>query len=455
MNESLHRLEGLIRLLPEKGAGEQTAPGDIRGLLEEALKEKEKIRNALLDSALSLTEDKALRVLVRCYQDGLIRLSDEVYKSQQAYFPSHAHLYDPLLSALDRLLVFLKEDFGAYTNPERKIPDARRVRAQAVLKEQWAKVCALLHREGDSPFLEQMGRWFAVLLEDRFTPFLNERQYIYHRVLMNEFLDKIPEEDGPGEPGTGPQPEPSHGSQPEPQSRPQPGPELQPGPETNPGVRPLPESYPLFTPLVESLVYMDFNHPSILRHIAGAWSRLLKSLEAPRDQVARIRHWQALLAKLPRQKSYALYPGKRSLRDQLEQWLGTQLECGLYRAEAPLTRPGAYGDTAAPVPLSIISEAYQRYGEGVAAAIKVSKVQLSVSVPILALLIRLLVEHKIIVGMAQTEVIQFFALHFSTVRQPDISTGSMYGSYHKPLHPTVLMLRQCLKEWDRIAARWE
>lgn len=404
MHESLHKLEGLIRLLPEMAA--RVSPGDIKILLDEA-------RQALLDNALTLTEDKALRVLVRGYQDRLTGLSDEVYKDLQTHGVSHAHIYDPLLDVLSRLLTFLKEDFGEFTNPERKIPDVERVRVQSMLGEQWARIGAVLPLETDRAVREHLDRWFTVLLDGRYTPFLNERQYVYHRVLINEFLDRIPEEEDAD----------------------------------------LPGDYPLFSPLVESLVYMNFNHPAILGRLTGNWSRSLRA-GAGEMQASSIRHWQALLAKMPVQKTYALYLGKRTLREQLEQWLGNQLECAVYRGNKP-TYPSYPSYPDEPLATGIIREAYENYNQGVTAAVKTGKMQLAISVAALALFVRLLVEHKIIRGLPQTEIMQFFVLHFSTARQAEVSAGSMYGSYHKPVHSTVVMLRQCLKEWDRIAAKWE
>lgn len=163
-----------------------------------------------------------------------------------------------------------------------------RIRVLAILWNQCARAGALSPLEADNLVWEKLHRWFTVLLDRNRVPPISEYEYIYHRALMSAFLDR-PLQEGD-----------------------------------------MLDNYPLFTPLMETLIYMDFNHPAMLEQVTGAWMRSLKRMGWPEDRIKRIRYWQTLFAVLPRQKTYSLYPGRISLRDLLEDWLCYQLEFPMF-----------------------------------------------------------------------------------------------------------------------------
>jgi len=423
MRTSLHQLEKLIRLLPVQHASDIKAMtiSEIQGLLDQALKGKDLVLKEMLDTGINAGEEKALQVVVRCYQDGLITLSDGVYSLRQASVPAQTPLYDPLLAALAELLLFLKENFGPYINPERKIPNVDRDRLQRELKLEWSKLLNQLSIPGDKPYQTILNQWMLMVADVRYSPCLNDRQYTYARILLNELKDRISDE---------------------------------PGAEWN-------EEYSFFTPLVDVLVYMNFNHPALPRNVIARWKQALSRLKPDQHPIVHLEHWRFLLNRMSVQKCFALYVDKPSLRDQLEQWLITQIAGMAIRKDVrPLPPLGAdpepkpYRLDDGTVGTYTIDEAYSAYKASVAVAAQTGKMELNISVPMLAVFVKLLMEHQIINVTKQSEAIRFFATHFCTRRQPNISTGSLYGSFHKPNALLLSMLRRCLRSWDRKVLEW-
>jgi hypothetical protein len=58
------------------------------------------------------------------------------------------------------------------------------------------------------------------------------------------------------------------------------------------------------------------------------------------------------------------------------------------------------------------------------------KINTSISVPVLALFIRLFKEAEIVTNTNQTEVLKFFATHFTTLRKSVLSYGHLHSKYY-------------------------
>ena len=69
------------------------------------------------------------------------------------------------------------------------------------------------------------------------------------------------------------------------------------------------------------------------------------------------------------------------------------------------------------------------------------KIHLSVSVNVLAFLLKLFVAGGIITNTNQSDVIRFFARHCKTSKQEDVSFDSLYNKYHQPNSSTIKITR--------------
>ena len=241
------------------------------------------------------------------------------------------------------------------------------------MEKAWEQISATLAREEDLPYKISLNQWFSVSLDEDLSIELSMSDQVYYQLLFDELGD-----------------------------------------------RDLNEELPLFSPLMETLIYLNFNEPQIVKQKLSDWDL---ELSTTTDKKRKVGHWKALLAQLPVQTEYALYPGRRTFRDQMEQWLGTQL----YDLES--------SSDEAPEPVS-----------------PVKKVEAGCSVDMLALIGRCFYERKVFPKTSKAELARVIISIFSTRRQPDISEESLYHSFHHPLPGTIKMARECLKEIDKFLA---
>lgn len=76
-----------------------------------------------------------------------------------------------------------------------------------------------------------------------------------------------------------------------------------------------------------------------------------------------------------------------------------------------------------------------------------SKIQTSLSVAKLAVLIRLLVADKIIINKSVAPMLRTIAKLFTTLQKDDISFGSMETKYHAPDKATLNIMKEMLQKW--------
>lgn len=82
-----------------------------------------------------------------------------------------------------------------------------------------------------------------------------------------------------------------------------------------------------------------------------------------------------------------------------------------------------------------------------------SKIQTSLSVAKLAVLIRLLVADKIIINKSVAPMLRTIAKLFTTLQKDDISFGSMETKYHAPDKATLNIMKEMLQKWAVIAGK--
>jgi hypothetical protein len=82
-----------------------------------------------------------------------------------------------------------------------------------------------------------------------------------------------------------------------------------------------------------------------------------------------------------------------------------------------------------------------------------SKIQTSLSVAKLAVLIRLLVTDKIIINKSVAPMLRTIAKLFTTLQKDDISFGSMETKYHAPDKATLNIMKEMLQKWVMIVGK--
>ena len=79
-----------------------------------------------------------------------------------------------------------------------------------------------------------------------------------------------------------------------------------------------------------------------------------------------------------------------------------------------------------------------------------SKINTSLSVAKLAILIRLLVIDKIIINRTVAPMLRIVAKMFTTLQREEISFGSLEAKYHAPDKATINAVRDMLFKWINI-----
>lgn len=82
-----------------------------------------------------------------------------------------------------------------------------------------------------------------------------------------------------------------------------------------------------------------------------------------------------------------------------------------------------------------------------------SKIQTSLSVAKLAVLIRLMVVDKIIINKSVAPMLRTITKLFTTLQKDEISFGSMETKYHAPDKNTINMMKDMLQKWVRVVEK--
>jgi len=148
------------------------------------------------------------------------------------------------------------------------------------------------------------------------------------------------------------------------------------------------------------VVYLNFNSERLLEYFAGVITNSLQSSDDPREKTLTIKTWQKRLRQTVEKPEMAFNPAMPSLREQVLMWL--EEECLFLEANTGLsaTAQGAHSKL-------------------------LFKVNTIFSVDQLGLILRLLMVCKIITNKNKKQVMEFFASHFTTIQQPNVSAGSL------------------------------
>lgn len=158
----------------------------------------------------------------------------------------------------------------------------------------------------------------------------------------------------------------------------------------------------LHSHLTTYCIVKNFNASIVLEQLFSQMTDALSSLDTLDAKKERLLDYQKLLYQLPVEQELALYYNRTSVSDYLITWIEQELKSG-------------YAD---------------QKKETLVAADPLSKIHVSVSVPVLALLTRSMKDTGIITNSNLQEVFRFFAAHYTSQRKEAISPTSFHGKYY-------------------------
>jgi hypothetical protein len=159
------------------------------------------------------------------------------------------------------------------------------------------------------------------------------------------------------------------------------------------------------------LVSMNFNSCTLVSQWIGEMVNMLNSLPETKDRTAQLSKWQKEINQIPVKPNVALKPNCVSLRDQLSQWITEEIQYLETRQRLLSVAPSFKAS-------STVNDE--------------EKLQFSVSVNVLAILIRAAHESKLILNKHGTTVFNTVSKFSSTVQTKNPGAKSMDKKSHDP-----------------------
>lgn len=174
------------------------------------------------------------------------------------------------------------------------------------------------------------------------------------------------------------------------------------------------------------LYLLNFNHPEFIRYQFLQLRKMIESLPTHKEKVAALRLEQKRLNQLSAKPGYIYTSQSQPLLEQVNAWINEEVK-------------------------------YWEYGfhpaNGESAAEYEGKIQTSLSVAKLAVLMRLMVVDKIIINRSAAPMLRVVSKTFTTLQKDEISPGSLETKYHSPDKATVEAVRDMLFKWINILGR--
>jgi hypothetical protein len=174
----------------------------------------------------------------------------------------------------------------------------------------------------------------------------------------------------------------------------------------------------------ELLYYLNYNEESFIAYEYQRLRQLTNHLESPRQKAAFLRHEQKKINQWPVKLSCFFSSVMPSLREQVNGWIDEEVK---------FFESGYSSQVAEKGNVEIDS-----------------KIQTSLSVAKLAVIIRLLVIDKIIINRTIAPMLRIVAKLFTTLQRDEISFVSLEAKYHAPEKATVSAVRDMLFKWIKI-----
>jgi hypothetical protein len=154
--------------------------------------------------------------------------------------------------------------------------------------------------------------------------------------------------------------------------------------------------------LTELLIGWNFNEFAFIHEVCTSIRREVENKESDECRLEYLKNTQKQMSQVLEKTNAAFHLTRPSAKQTVLEWIAQELTC--------LEEP------------AIVQEK-KEVKEGI-------KINTSVSVPVLALITRLLKESGIVTNSNQTEIVKFFATHFTTPHKSELSYGHLRGKYY-------------------------
>ena len=179
----------------------------------------------------------------------------------------------------------------------------------------------------------------------------------------------------------------------------------------------------------DRLHYLNFNEESFVFSEFERFNQLIQNKANKNEKIAALRMEQKHINQLPVKLNFAWSLSMPSLKDQINGWINEEINFLESSHYSTFVQNGMPETT--------------------------DKIQTSLSVAKLAVIIRLLVIDKIIINRAVAPMLRIVTKVFATIQKDEISFGSLETKYHAPDKATIVAVRDMLFKWINILGKLE
>lgn len=161
-------------------------------------------------------------------------------------------------------------------------------------------------------------------------------------------------------------------------------------------------SPPVYSSVTELLISWNFNEFAFIQQVCTGIRTEAENKESDEFRLAFLKKTQKQVSQLLEKRNAAFHSSQPTAKQTVLEWIEQELTCLEETAMAPEKK---------------------EVKEGI-------KIHTSISVPSLALITRLLKESGIVTNTNNTEILKFFATHFTTLRKSEFSYGHLHSKYY-------------------------
>jgi hypothetical protein len=177
----------------------------------------------------------------------------------------------------------------------------------------------------------------------------------------------------------------------------------------------------------EVLFYFNFNDDDYVAYLYQKLKALTEPLNSKSEKIAALRYEQKNINQLTTRLNSQLTVAMPSLKEQVNHWIEEEIK--FLESEQTLVKP------------------FKPENESE------EKIQTSLSVAKVALLIRLMVLDKVITNRVVAHALRMVARTFATAHRENISFGSLETKYHNPDRGTISAVKDMLFRWINILSK--
>lgn len=175
------------------------------------------------------------------------------------------------------------------------------------------------------------------------------------------------------------------------------------------------------------LYYYNFNSPAFIMYEFDRLVNLLSAITSKSEKILMLRSELKIINQLPVRVNYCFDENMPALKEQVSTWITEEIK---YCEAGYFTQAGNSTGTEPE-----------------------NKINTTLSVAKLGLLIRLLVVDKIIINRTVAPMLRTVAKTFSTLQREEISFGSLETKYHAPDKATINVMKDMLHKWIHILSK--